>query len=347
MNFLYKIFFRSHLYRLYFQLFQSIHHSFPQNPWYKTEFHFLKVLLPFILLSSTLLVKSQQLPVFQQYILQPSLLNPAITGSSECSQFKLMDRHQWLGFAGAPKTQIVTAETTLSSKTSSHGLGLHLFNDVNGAQIQIGGNAIYAFHFYLNRRKTLKMGLGLSGTVYQLALDERDFTQMYDPIVSRNITREYNFDASTGVYIYHDKFFAGFSAVQLLPALSSIHPYTNTRTFYLYTGTNLTFHGKDFSFNPSVLYCFNQEGEMHIDLNPGFVYKENYWIIFSYRHLLNDFPGQPNSLVTYLGLNYKNFSFGYGFDAGLTALQKNHFGSHEFMVGYKICPYKCPCPAYR
>jgi type IX secretion system PorP/SprF family membrane protein len=346
MNSFHKIFFRSYLYRLYFQHFQSIHHSFPQNPRYKTEFHFVKVLLPLILLSFTLLVKSQQLPVMQQYLLQPSLLNPAITGSTECSRFNLMDRHQWLGFPGAPKTQILTAETTLSSKTSSNGLGLHLHNDINGAQKQLGGTFIYSFHFYLNRRKTLKMGLGLSGTVYQLALDERDFTQIYDPIVNRNINREFNFDASTGVYIYHDRFFAGFSAIQLLPPLSSIHPYTNTRSFYVYTGSDFAFSGKDFTFQPSVLYCFNQEGEMHIDLNPGFVYKDNYWIIFSYRHLLNDFPGQANSLVTYLGLNYKNFSFGYGFDIGLTALQKNHYGSHEFMVGYKICPYKCPCAAY-
>jgi type IX secretion system PorP/SprF family membrane protein len=347
MHLLNKIFLKSHLNRFHFPWFLSLYPSFPFISRYNTEFHIYKFFLPLILLSFTLLAKSQQLPVMQQYILQPSLLNPAITGSSECSRFKLMDRHQWLGFADAPKTQILTAETTLTSKTSSHGLGLHLFNDVNGAQKQLGGNAIYAFHFYLNRRKTLKMGLGLSVTVYQLALDERDFTQIFDPIVSRNITREINFDASTGVYIYHNKFFAGFSAVQLLPALSSFHPYTNTRSFYVYSGTNLTFHGQDFSFHPSVLYCFNQEGEMHIDLNPGFVYKENYWIIFSYRHLLNEFPGQPNSLVTYLGLNYKNFSFGYGFDFGLTALQKHHFGSHEFTVGYKICPYKCPCSAYQ
>jgi len=349
MYFLHKIFFKSNLKGFHFPWFQPLYYSFPQNPRCKTEFQFYRILLPLILLFSNLPAESQQLPVLQQYILQPSLLNPAITGSTECSQFRLMDRHQWLGFAGTPKTQILTAETALTPKgsTSSHGLGLHLHNDINGAQKQLGGNFIYAFHFYLNRRKTLKMGLGLSGTVYQLALDERDFTQIYDPVVSGNITREFNFDASTGVYIYHDKFFAGFSAVQLLPAISSFHPYTNTRSFYVYTGSNFAFSGKDFSFHPSVLYCFNQEGEMHIDLNPGFVYKDNYWIIFSYRHLLNEFPGQANSLVTYLGLNYKNFSFGYGFDIGLTALQKNHYGSHEFMVGYKICPYKCACPAYK
>jgi type IX secretion system PorP/SprF family membrane protein len=303
---------------------------------------------------SGLQVKSQQLPVMQKYILQPSLLNPAITGSIECSRFKMTDRHQWLGFGGAPKTQTLIAETTLTPRgsTSSHGIGLHLHNDINGAQKQLGANVIYAFHVYLNRRKTLKLGLGLSGTVYQQALDQRNFsplptTSFPDPAINGNIIREFNFDASTGVYIYHDKFFAGISAVQLLPYTSSFNPYTNTRSFYFYSGTNLSSRRTDFTFIPSILYCFNKEDEMQIDFNPGIVYKESYWIILSYRHILNDFPGQPNSLITYVGLDYKNFSFGYGLDIGLTALQKRHFGSHEFMAGYKICPYKCPCPAYR
>jgi type IX secretion system PorP/SprF family membrane protein len=296
--------------------------------------------------------ESQQLPVFQQYLLQPSLINPAITGSEECTLFRLADRHQWFGFAGAPKTQILIAETTLSQGIRAHGLGLHLYNDINGAQKQLGGNFIYSFHFYLNRRKTLKMGFGLSGTVYQLALDERNFSKITDPnqadpIIHYNITREFNFDASTGVYIYHDKFYAGFSAVQLLPPVSSIHPFTNTRTFYLFTGLKTGQPGQFLLFRPSVFYGINEKGNMHIDLNPGLIYRENYWIAFSYRHILNEFPGHPNSLVTYLGVNYKNWSFAYGFDFGLTALQKYHFGSHEFSVGYKLCPFSIPCPAYK
>jgi type IX secretion system PorP/SprF family membrane protein len=334
MHFSHDIFTSSHLIRF---------HSFR----FKSLYNLNIVLFLFVQLFCTFPVESQQLPVLQQYILQPSLLNPAITGSTECTRFKMIDRHQWLGFPGAPKTQILTAESTFTSGKKSHGLGLHLYNDINGAQKQLGGNIIYAFHFYLNRRKTLKMGLGLSGTIYQLALDERDFSKINDPVVNWSITREFNFDASTGVYIYHDKFFAGVSAVQILPSVSSFHTFTNTRSFYFYSGSKINFPGQVFSFQPSVLYCINRKGEMQIDLNPGFIYRNNYWIIFSYRHLLNDFPGQANSLVTYLGLNYKKISFGYGFDIGLTALQKHHFGSHEFMIGYKICPFKSLCPAYR
>jgi type IX secretion system PorP/SprF family membrane protein len=303
--------------------------------------------LVLIFLLSYCTAKGQQLPVYQQYLLQPSLINPAVIGSEECTLFRLIDRHQWFGFADAPKTQILIAESTLSDGIRAHGLGLHLYNDINGAQKQLGGNFGYSFHFYLNRKKTLKMGLGLSGTIYQLAIDERDFSNIPDPIVNRNITREFNFDASTGVYIYHDKFFAGFSAVQLLPPVSSIHPFTNTRTFYLFTGLNAGHPDQLLLFHPSILYGINENGDMHIDLNPGFVYRENYWVILSYRHILNEFPGHPNSLLTYLGINYKNWSFAYGFDIGLTALQKYHFGSHEFMAGYRLCPFRVPCPAYR
>ncbi len=300
-----------------------------------------------ILLFSSYPAKSQQLPIYQQYLLQPSLINPAITGSEKCSRFNLIDRHQWFGFKDAPKTQILIAESTLTDGVRAHGLGLHLYNDINGAQKQLGGNFGYSFHFYLNRRKTLKIGLGLSGSVYQLALDERDFSNIPDPIINRNITREFNLDASTGVYIYHDKFFAGFSAVQLLPPLSSVHPYTNTRTFYIYTGLNAGSPDQIHLFRPSILYGINEKGNMHIDLNPGFVYRENYAIVFSYRYILNKFPGQSNSLLTYIFINYKNWTFAYGFDVGLTTLQKYHFGSHEFMVGYMLCPFRAPCPAYR
>ena len=40
----------------------------------------------------------------------------------------VIDRHQWIGaFKGAPKTQVMTAESSFSSKSSrSHGLGLQI-----------------------------------------------------------------------------------------------------------------------------------------------------------------------------------------------------------------------------
>jgi type IX secretion system PorP/SprF family membrane protein len=108
--------------------------------------------LVLIFLLSYCTAKGQQLPVYQQYLLQPSLINPAVIGSEECTLFRLIDRHQWFGFADAPKTQILIAESTLSDGIRAHGLGLHLYNDINGAQKQLGGNFGYSFHFYLNRK---------------------------------------------------------------------------------------------------------------------------------------------------------------------------------------------------
>jgi len=307
--------------------------------------YYLFFILNLLLVLNTSLF-SQQLPVFQQYVLHPPLINPAITGSSECSEFVLTDRHQWFGIKGAPSTQILCAETAIVRRNRSHGIGIHLFNDINGAHKQLGGNAGYAFHVNLNRTRTLKLGFGLVGMIYQSALDERDFNRINDPVVSWNITRAFNFNASTGVYLYHEKFFAGLSAVQLLPTNSSLNTHANTRTFFLFTGMNFYDPERSFIYHPSLLYSFNLEGDMHANLNIKIIYRESSWILFSYRHNLAVFPGFSNSLVTYIGVDFKNASFAYGFDLGLTALQKYHYGSHEFKVGYRLCPFKYPCPAY-
>ncbi len=289
----------------------------------------------------------QELPAYQLYLLQPSLINPAIIGCTDCSEIKLLDRHQWIGaFKGAPKTQVLSAETSISSNDfRSHGLGLQVVNDANGAYKQLAANFGYAFHIALNRTGSLKLGFGLMATVYQSTYDERDFSRINDPIVTWGVEREIKPDVSTGVYLYSDQFFVGLSAVQLFSSNSYLNAYRGERGYFAYGGYNLPV-STPLSIQPglTVKYLTNQ---LQSDLNARVTYREFYWIMLSYRHVWRDFPGQPNSLLIYAGLYYKNFSFAYGYDLGLTSMQKYGYGSHEFMVGYRFCTFRNPCPAYR
>jgi hypothetical protein len=68
--------------------------------------------------------------------------------------------------------------------------------------------------------------------------------------------------------------------------------------------------------------------------------------MLSYRHAWPDFPGRPGTLLIYAGFYYKNMSFGYGYDPGLTSMLRYGFGSHEFKIGYRFCPPLIPCPAF-
>jgi type IX secretion system PorP/SprF family membrane protein len=292
-------------------------------------------------------VKGQELPAYQLYIHQPSLINPAIIGSSECTDILLADRHQWIGaFEGAPRTQVLGAETSLSSNnTRAHGIGLQLVNDANGAYKQLSASLGYAFHISLNREGSLRLGFGLLATVYQSTYDETGFSRINDPIVHYGVEKEINPDVSTGVYLYGERFFAGLSAVQMLASNSYLNPHRGDRGYFAYGGYNLPIW-KQLDFQPGMTIKYLSK-ILQSDLNARFTYRKMYWAMLSYRHVWYDLPGQPNSLLIYAGLYYRNFSFTYGYDLGLSSMQLYGYGSHEFKIGYHFCPFKNPCPAYQ
>ena len=292
-------------------------------------------------------IECQELPAYQLYLHQPSLINPAIIGSKGCTEIMLIDRHQWIGaFKGAPKTQVLSAESSFSSNNSrSHGLGLQVVNDANGAYKQLAANFGYAFHISLNREGSLRLGFGLMATVFQSTYDESDFSRINDPIIHHGIEKEIRPDVSSGVYLYGERFFVGLSGVQLLASTSYLSPHRGERGYFAYGGYNHAV-SRELVLQPGLTIKYLSE-QVQSDLNARVVFRESYWAMLSYRHIWDEVPGHPNSLLIYAGLFYKNFSFAYGYDLGLTSMQKYGYGSHEFMVGYHFCPFKNPCPAYK
>jgi type IX secretion system PorP/SprF family membrane protein len=292
-------------------------------------------------------IDCQELPAYQLYLHQPSLINPAIIGSTDCSEIMLIDRHQWIGaFKGAPRTQVLSAETSFASNTSrSHGLGLQVVNDANGAYKQLAASLGYAFHVSLNREGSLRLGFGLLATVYQSTYDETNFSRINDPIIHHGVEKEIKPDVSTGVYLYGDRFFAGISAVQLLASNSYLNPHRGNRGYFAYGGYNRPF-SRLLTVQPGLTIKYLSE-QVQSDLNARVFYRESYWAMLSYRHVWYELPGRANSLLIYAGMYYRGFSFAYGYDLGLTSMQKYGYGSHEFKVGYHFCPFKNPCPAYR
>lgn len=289
---------------------------------------------------------SQELPIQQLYLWNPSLINPAITGSERCSHVKLIDRHQWAGIKNAPRSQVLIGEKKVTARrTKWHGLGLNLSHDLNGAYRQFGGDVNYAFHFIVSKRKNINLGLGLRGSAHQNILDESDFTPIYDPVVTGSREISFLYNASSGIYLYNEKFHAGFSALQILPSQNLDLAYNN-RYYYFTTDLVLDEMYESMILEPGIVLKSENLGTMQVNLNCKFIFKKLAWLIGSYRHNIYEFPGKPNSLIAMLGIEFDHFSFGYAVDIGLTSIQARNYGSHEFMVAYKICPPLHPCPVF-
>ncbi|MDX2285500.1 MAG: type IX secretion system membrane protein PorP/SprF [Bacteroidia bacterium] len=87
---------------------------------------------------------AQQWPLFTQFLYEPALYNPALTGAGGANRIWLRHRQQWMGFEEAPSTQLLGWQTGLGSRPI--GVGLLLLNDRAHIFRNTGANAMMAYH---------------------------------------------------------------------------------------------------------------------------------------------------------------------------------------------------------
>src|SRR5674476_592159 len=101
------------------------------------------LVLPLLMLLSLLgnpkMAKSQQDPVYTQYLTNLLSIQPAYAGITGVLNVSALSRAQWVGWEGAPNSNTFTMHVPL--KPYNVGLGLTLLNDKWGPILQ---NGLYA-----------------------------------------------------------------------------------------------------------------------------------------------------------------------------------------------------------
>lgn len=305
----------------------------------------MKKIFYIFLVLLTLESYGQELPIYSEYHLNKSLINPAIIGSEQFTWVKGTDRHQWVGIEGAPSVQTLSVEASVSNGRSIrqidkkvHGLGAFLYRDKNGAYRNLGGQASYAYHITINKNKGINLGMGLSFRFTNSSLDERGFTKdVYDPIVNYNITSKFATDAGAGLFLYNDKFHVGLSAARLLQG---------KRNYFLMVGYLTGNKDNAIRFLPSLVFKTTDNLRKQIDINGKMLMNEIWWLSLSYRHSLDIMPGLPTAIIPMIGINMGNFTFGYAINITPGSIRKFHYGTHELLLSYQlrksnlVYPYK-------
>ena len=308
------------------------------------------ILLLFIISLTVYSAKSQQEPVYSQYMMNQFLINPAFAGSEGFTSFNLTARQQWLGFENAPMTQAISGQTRIMknsyvSKSRSIrkrtkrrrpsgkiGLGGYLYNDQNGPIGRTGLEISYAYHLFVGDGQ-LSLGLSLSAYQFRINTSELHTSEGYDPLI--NEARESMFipDGSVGVYYTYQPFYIGLSAKNLFQAAvkfggdNSFSDYQQIRNYYLTTGYRYDMDN-DFEIEPSLLIKTTELFNLQVDVSLKGYYKRDYWLGFSYR--------TGNAFITMVGIKVDRLYFGYAFDYSLNDIQRISYGSHEIMIGLKF-----------
>jgi len=296
-------------------------------------------------------VSAQQLPLYNQYISNPYLINPAVAGSDGYTSFFLTARNQWLGFNQAPSTQTFSAQTRLlkrsfiikrtsprkrsvfkPSRSGRVGLGGMVFNDRNGLIRRTGFNASYAYHI---RMRETQLSFGLRGDFYQMRLDEEGLTfrNPNEPLLGTGLGRSLFIpDATMGVYLMGYEYYAGISVSQIFQSYlklgnQAFSNYRMLRHYYIMGGYRF-FINPDFEIEPSVLVKTTEQLLVQADLNVKFYYLKNYWAGLTLRSNM--------AFVAMFGLKADKYYFGYSFDYSFTGISRRTYGSHEIMIALKL-----------
>lgn len=297
-------------------------------------------------------VKAQEvIPIYSDYLTDNLyLIHPSMAGAADRNQIRLTARQQWFDVDNAPSLQTLAVNGRLGDKL---GVGGIVFNDQNGNFSKIGAYGTVAYHLLFARNEFLnQLSFGISAGIIQHRLDQSGFTE-FDPIVNGNNVSDMFGNMDIGMSYYYLDFYAHLAAKNMISVRRELFysdAVPSNQRKYLFSTGYVFDNNNDWSYEPSILYQLREAtNEMNIDLNMK-VYREiefgQLWGGLSYR---NSFEGaeyttegeeiqnqQLRYITPFVGLDYKNFMFGYTFSYQFNSVVLSNNGFHQITIGYNF-----------
>ena len=283
-------------------------------------------------------LRAQDEAIFNHYVQNPIILNPAAAGFDDEYRVQLNARAAWSGFEDSPKTLGIRVNGPIGN---AFGIGAALFTESAAQQRRLKGQVDVAFRFGFGPEtrgeKAFQAGFGFFTQFSRFSLDgsvlmNPQFVAGDDQIMAM-IDGDNSFDAGLGFYgSYLKNTFGGITINNLVSnRLENISGTVNNN------GINYTFLlGQHFDveelkvrLTPSLMMRNVEAAPFMLDFNLQAGFDEDKFIAgLSYRYL--------GAMGILLGTKLNGFQLFYSYDVSFGGFQEYHNGSHEFTVGYVI-----------
>jgi len=287
----------------------------------------------FLYIIANLAAIAQQDPQFTFNKMTQLSVNPGSAGNDGVVNGLILNRYQWVGIAGAPKTLLFSVGGATQLLGFESGVGLNIMSDDLGNQKNISVNFDYAY------RKKISLGdlaIGTSIGFYSIAfggewtVPDGDNWVLNDNFVPKPGS-QLAFDVGLGVLLKSNDYYLGASVTHLNQAALVFQDQASTylaRHYYLSGGYNISLADPLFEIQPSVLFKTDMVA-YQADITVDLVYKKRYSAGLNYR--INDAIG------VLLGFEMVNgLRIGYAYDIMTSALSGYGYGSHELYLGYSF-----------
>jgi type IX secretion system PorP/SprF family membrane protein len=275
-------------------------------------------------------VKSQQDPIYTQYLTNLLSIQPAYAGISGVLSISALSRAQWVGWEGAPNSNTFTIHFPM--KSFNVGLGLSIVNDKWGPILQNGIYADYAYRLVLKPRQYLALGIKAGVNAYHARFRDLELNDQIDPTFAQNVDFKMLPNVGFGALWHSDIFFLGVSAPKLFKnnIVDDSDKKVYREVLHMYAmGGYVFFISNSVKIKPTFLYRWSEQTPSYTDMAANILLYDKVWFGVTYR--------LKNSYALSFQFNVNNqLRFGYSFD--LTTFHENmvNSGTHEFTINYEF-----------
>jgi type IX secretion system PorP/SprF family membrane protein len=284
---------------------------------------------------------AQQEAQLTQFMYHRLAYNPAYAGASDAPQLSAATRQQWIGFNGAPSTQLLTFDMPFLSKRL--GIGLNLNNQIKGLESKQTIGLAWSYALAKTNNWSVRGGLQMSMRRYGM-----DFKQAFmttpiaeDYSVGQNFETQWVGNFGGGLYATWHDWYLGIA----MPALyqNVIGIIKNAPTPIVATEQRHLFGMGGFSVPLSDklvakcngLFKYAVNSTWTIDANTNFVYDEQLTVGLTYRTGQKTWSRFPESIDILLFMNLnKHLSLGVSYDVVLSPMAAQQKGSLEMSMFY-------------
>ena len=158
--------------------------------------------------------QAQQLPQFTQYMYNTISVNPAYAGSRDGFSLTALNRNQWAGIDGAPRTQTLSIHSPL--RNEKIGLGLSVINDKTGYENYTYVYGDFSYSIPVGEETTLAFGIKGGFSYYDLDEDLFNDPQVLDDPFFRDQFNKWTPNVGAGLYLSSQDWYVGLSAPKLI-----------------------------------------------------------------------------------------------------------------------------------
>lgn len=278
---------------------------------------------------SSVAVCGQQDPMFTQSFDNMIYVNPAYAGSRGMLNFTDLNRVQWVGFDGNPRSNALSLNSPIFNE--SLGGGLNLINDAVGPikQTMIFGDLSYSIKLNASGAR-LAFGLKAGFNLINVNTSGLTTTDLNDPLLIQNVQNKLNPNFGTGIYYHSSKFYAGLSSPKIIKQSYDGVSTTNLeKRHYFGIIGGVADLNADWKLKPTAQVRITQGSPISVDLSLATIYRDKLWLGTLYRldaayGLFVQFQFSPQ------------LKMGVASDFDANELRGYNTGSFEIMMSYDL-----------